>query len=92
MAETSFAGVVPGSIWRGQETGKEILYCLGQGGRDGWVKIEYSGDLMLERANYMAGLLSADGNPQIGIEYDELAEEGRPPYLLVTEINVKTRP
>ena len=53
MAHNEIEGNVIGEVWREQETAKEISYFLVKG-EENWFSIEYTGELMLERANYMA--------------------------------------
>lgn len=91
MAHNEFEGNVIGEVWRAQESGKEITYFLAQGEAN-WFRIEYSGDRMLDRANWMAERLQNAGH--VGVDYDTLTV-GEPPNLpertfnLVKYIQVK---
>ena len=90
MAHNEIQGNVIGEVWRGQETAKEITYFLVQGEKN-WFRIEYTGELMLERANYMAEKLKAaaqGGNSiEIGVDYDSLTV-GEPPGLPLRTFNL----
>ncbi len=60
-----------GEVWRGQESDKELI-CFSI--KNHWLRVEYTGELMLERANYMAEKLKAAANLgnrlEVGVEYD----------------------
>lgn len=81
MAHTEIQGNVIGQIWRAQEAAKEIVYFLVEG-EENWFRIEYTGSLMLERANYMAdklrGLSKFGAGVEVGVNYDTLTV-GEPP-------------
>lgn len=83
MAHNEVEGNVIGEIWRAQETAKEITYFTVKGQKE-WFRIEYTGDLMLERANYMAEKLKAaaasGAGTEVGVDYDTLTV-GEPPNL-----------
>jgi hypothetical protein len=83
-------GNVIGEVWRAQETAKEIVYFLVQG-QPKFFRIEYTGDLMLARANYMAEKLKAaaagGGGIEVGVDYDELTV-GEPPHTPATTFNL----
>ncbi|MCY7409639.1 MAG: hypothetical protein LH473_05145 [Chitinophagales bacterium] len=69
-----------GQVWRAQEAAKEIVYFQLKEQKN-YFRIEYTGELMLERANYMAGLLktaTATGNV-VGVDYDDLVVSVQPP-------------
>jgi hypothetical protein len=84
MAHNEFEGNVIGEVWRAQESGKEITYFLAQGEAN-WFRIEYSGDRMLDRANWMADRLKNAG--QVGVDYDTLTV-GEPPNLPTRTFNL----
>ena len=90
MAHNEIEGNVIGQIWRAQEAAKEITYFLVQGEQN-WYRIEYTGDLMLERANYMAERLKAaaagGGGIEVGVDWDELTV-GEPPNLPMRTFNL----
>ncbi len=90
MAHNEFQGNVIGEVWRAQETAKEIVYFRAQG-QARWFRIEYTGELMLERANYMAEKLkvAAAGGAgiEVGVDYDELTV-GEPPHTPQTTFNL----
>ncbi len=90
MAHNEIQGNVIGEVWRAQEVGKEITYFLVQGEAN-WFRIEYTEELMLERANYMAEKLKAaaqGGNSiEVGVDYDELTV-GEPPNLPLRTFNL----
>jgi len=90
MAHNEIEGNVIGEVWRAQETGKEITYFLVQR-QANWFRIEYTGDLMLARANYMAEKLKAaaqGGNSvEVGVDYDTLTV-GEPPNLPLRTFNL----
>ena len=90
MAHNEIEGNVISEVWRAQETAKEITYFVIQGKRD-WFRIEYTGDLMLERANYMAGKLkaaaAAGGGVEVGVDFDTLTM-GEPPNLPLRTFNL----
>lgn len=83
MSHNEVEGNVIGEIWRAQETAKEIAYFTVKG-EDNWFRIEYTGEQMLERANYMAEKLKAaaqGGNSiEVGVDFDEIIV-GEPPNL-----------
>lgn len=90
MAHNELEGNVIGEVWRAQESGKEITYFLVEGEKN-WFRIEYAGDLMLERANYMAEKLktaAGGGNAiEVGVDYDEITV-GEPPNLPLRTFNL----
>ncbi len=90
MAHNEIQGDVIGEIWRAQEMAKEITYFLVKGEKN-WFRIEYTGELMLERANYMAEKLktAAQGSSsiEVGVDYDTL-EVGEPPNLPLRTFNL----
>ena len=90
MAHNEIEGNVIGEVWRAQETAKEITYFTIQGQKN-WFRIEYTGDLMLERANYMAEHLKAAAGPgsgtEVGVDYDTLTV-GEPPNLPLRTFNL----
>ena len=90
MAHNEFQGNVIGEVWRAQETAKEITYFLVQR-EPNWFRIEYTGELMLERANYMAEKLKAAAQGgksiEIGVDYDTLTV-GEPPNLPLRTFNL----
>ena len=83
-------GNVIGEVWRGQEAAKEIIYFMVQG-QSRFFRIEYTGDLMLARANYMADKLKAAAAAgtgiEVGVDYDELTV-GEPPHTPATTFNL----
>lgn len=91
MAHNEIEGNVISEVWRAQETAKEITYFMIQG-QNNWFRIEYTGDLMLERANYMADKLKAaaaggGGGIEVGVDYDTLTV-GEPPNLPLRTFNL----
>ncbi len=90
MAHNEVQGNVIGEVWRAQETAKEITYFLVQKERN-WFRIEYTGELMLERANYMAEKLKAaaqgGSSIEVGVDYDTLIV-GEPPNLPLRTFNL----
>ncbi len=75
-------GNVSGQVWRAQEASKEIIYFQ-ISGQDNFFRIEYTGELMFERANFMATALTniaagGIGNP-VGVDYDDLVVSVQPP-------------
>lgn len=90
MAHNELEGNVIGEVWRAQESGKEITYFLVQG-EDSWFRIEYFGDTMLERANWMAERLKAAAqggtSVEVGVDYDTLTV-GEPPNLPIRTFNL----
>lgn len=90
MAHNEIEGNVISEVWRAQETAKEITYFIVQGQRN-WFRIEYTGDLMLERANYMADKLkvaaASGGGVEVGVDYDTLTV-GEPPNLPLRTFNL----
>jgi len=90
MAHNEIEGNVIGEIWRAQETAKEITYFTIQK-ETNWFRIEYTGDLMLERANWMAQRLKqaaqAGTGIEVGVDYDTLTV-GEPPRLPLRTFNL----
>ena len=90
MPHNEIEGNVISEVWRAQETAKEITYFLVQGEKD-WFRIEYTGDLMLERANYMADKLkvaaAVGGGVEVGVDFDTLTV-GEPPNLPLRTFNL----
>lgn len=90
MAHNELEGNVIGEVWRAQETAKEIVYFRVQG-KPKFFRVEYTGDLMLDRANYMADKLKSAaqvGNGvEVGVDYDELTV-GEPPHTPATTFNL----
>lgn len=90
MAHNELEGNVIGEVWRAQEAAKELVYFRVQG-QPKWFRIEYGGDLMLERANYMADKLKAaaqaGGGIEVGVDFDELTV-GEPPHTPATTFNL----
>ncbi len=90
MAHNEVQGDVIGEVWRAQEAAKEITYFLVKGEQN-WFRIEYKGELMLERANYMAEKLkdAAQGGSsiEVGVDYDTLTV-GEPPNLPLRTFNL----
>ena len=90
MSHNELEGNVIAEVWRAQEVGKEITYFLVQGEAN-WFRIEYTGELMLERANYMAEKLKAaaqgGSSIEVGVDYDELTV-GEPPNLPLRTFNL----
>ncbi len=90
MAHNELEGNVIGEVWRAQETAKEIVYFRVQK-QPKWFRIEYTGDLMLERASYMAEKLKsaakAGSGIEVGVDYDELTV-GEPPHTPATTFNL----
>jgi hypothetical protein len=91
MAHNKLEGNVIGEIWRGQEAAKEIIYFK-VSNQVNWFRIEYTGDLMLVRANYMAEKLklaaSAGSGIEVGVDYDALAVSAQPPNTNVETFNL----
>lgn len=96
MAYKELEGNVIGEIWRAQEQAKEIVYFTIQN-QTQWFRIEYTGDLMLERANYMSDKLKiaaqAGGGIEVGVEYDTLkvgdAPQPTTTFNLVSYIQIR---
>lgn len=90
MAHNELEGNVIGEVWRAQETAKEIVFFRVQR-QDRWFRIEYTGELMLERANFMAAKLkaaaAAGSGIEVGIDYD-LLTVGEPPHTPLTSFNL----
>ncbi len=90
MVHTELQGNVIGEVWRAQEAAKEIVYFK-VSGQKLFFRIEYAGDLMLERANFMTGRLkeAAGGGTgiEVGVDYDELTV-GEPPHTPATTFNL----
>ncbi len=90
MAHNELEGNVIGEVWRAQEAAKELIYFR-VSKQAKWFRIEYTGDLMLERANYMAEKLKAAASGgsgiEVGVDYDELTV-GEPPHTPMTTFNL----
>ncbi|MEP6893391.1 MAG: hypothetical protein ABI927_06380 [Gaiellaceae bacterium] len=90
MAHDELEGNVIGEVWRAQETAKELVYFRVQG-QNKWFRIEYTGEQMLERADYMAEKLKAAAGSgsgiEVGVDYDELTV-GEPPHTPATTFNL----
>ena len=90
MAHNEIEGNVIGGVWRAQEAAKEITYFLVNGQKN-WFRIEYTGELMLDRANYMAERLKAASQSgssiEVGVDYDTLIV-GEPPNLPLRTFNL----
>lgn len=90
MAHNELEGNVIGEVWRAQESAKELVYFR-VSGQSKWFRIEYTGDQMLERADYMAQKLKAAGSSgsgiEVGVEFDELTV-GEPPHTPATTFNL----
>ena len=90
MAHNEIEGNVIGEVWRAQETAKEITYFTVQR-QTNWFRIEYTGDLMLARANYMAEKLKAaaqgGSSVEVGVDFDTLTV-GEPPNLPLRTFNL----
>lgn len=90
MPYKELEGNVIGEVWRGQEPAKEIIYFRVEG-QEKWFRVEYLGDLMLERANYMSERLKtaaqAGGGIEVGLEFDELSV-GDAPHSPATTFNL----
>ncbi|MEE9264364.1 MAG: hypothetical protein V3V11_07910 [Vicinamibacteria bacterium] len=90
MAHTEIAGNIIGQVWRAQEGAKEITYFIVEG-EPKWFRIEYVGERMLDRANFMAEkLVKAAGSGtgvEVGVNYDELTV-GDPPGTPSTTFNL----
>lgn len=77
MPHNEFEGDVIGEVWRAQEADKEIVYFKVKD-QANWFRIEYTGNLMLERANFMASKLKAltdvtkKEEIEVGVDFDEL--------------------
>ncbi len=91
MAHNRIEGNVIGEIWRAQEAAKEIIYFTVQK-QTNWFRIEYTGELMLARANYMADKLKAAATGgsgiEIGVDYDELIVSNQPPNSHLGKFNL----
>jgi len=70
MAHNEIEGNVISEVWRAQETAKEITYFLVKVEKN-WYRIEYTGELILERANYIADKLKAAAQGGSSIEVVE---------------------
>jgi hypothetical protein len=82
---------VTGEIWRAQEAAKEIVYFQLKG-QTKFFRIEYTGDLMLERANFMAKTLKDTasggiGNP-VGVDFDDIVVSVQPPNTHTGNFNL----
>jgi hypothetical protein len=95
MVHNEFEGDVIGKIWRAQESDKEIVYFQVKN-HPNWFRIEYTGELMLDRANYMASKLkslsSSHGQFEVGVDSDELTineHSHRRTFNLVRYIQVR---
>ncbi len=90
MAHNELEGNVIGEVWRAQEAAKELTYFRVQG-QDKWFRIEYTGEDMLERADYMAAKLKAAASSgsgiEVGVDSDELTV-GEPPHTPATTFNL----
>lgn len=90
MAHNELAGNVIGEVWRAQEAAKELIYFRTEG-EPKWFRIEYAGDLMLERANFMAEKLktaaAVGSGIEVGVDYDEITV-GEPPHTPATTFNL----
>ncbi len=90
MTHNELEGNVIGEVWRAQETAKELIYFR-VSKQTKWFRIEYTGDRMLERANYMAEKLKAAAQSgsgiEVGVDYDELTV-GEPPHTPMTTFNL----
>ena len=90
MAHNELEGNVIGEVWRAQETAKELVYFTVQG-QAKWFRIEYTGERMLERSNFMAAKLKAaanmNGGIEVGVDYDTLTV-GEPPHTPATTFNL----
>lgn len=90
MSHNELEGNVIGEVWRAQETAKELVYFRVQA-EDKWFRIEYTGNEMLERADFMAQKLkaaaSAGAGIEVGVDYDELTV-GEPPHTPATTFNL----
>ena len=78
MAHNDLAGNVIGEIWRGHDAATEQVFFLVQGNPN-WFRIDYTGPLMVERANYITQRLkAAAATPgiDVGVDYDELTVNG----------------
>jgi len=90
MAHNELEGNVIGEVWRAQEAAKELVYFQVEG-EDKWFRIEYQGDEILERADFMAEKLKtaagAGSGIEVGVDYDELTV-GEPPHTPATSFNL----
>lgn len=90
MSHNELEGNVIGEIWRAQEAAKELIYFT-VSGQQKWFRIEYTGNQMLERADYMTQKLKAaagsGGGIEVGVDYDELTV-GEPPHTPATTFNL----
>jgi hypothetical protein len=90
MAHNELEGNVIGEVWRAQEAAKELVYFR-VSTQPKWFRIEYTGDEMLERADYMAQKLKAAASSgsgiEVGVDYDELTV-GEPPHTPATTFNL----
>jgi hypothetical protein len=90
MSHNELEGNVIGEVWRAQETAKELVYFR-VSGEDKWFRIEYTGEEMLERADYMVQKLKAAAGSgagiEVGLDYDELTV-GEPPHTPATTFNL----
>ncbi len=90
MSHNELEGNVIGEIWRAQEAAKELIYFT-VAGQQKWFRIEYTGNQMLERADYMTQKLKAaagsGGGIEVGVDYDELTV-GEPPHTPATTFNL----
>jgi hypothetical protein len=77
MAHNEIEGNVIGEVWRAQEAAAEIIFFR-VASDPLWFKLEYSGDRMLDRANYMADRLkiaaSGGGGVEVGVDFEDIAE------------------
>lgn len=98
MAHNRIEGNVTGEVWRAQEAAKELIYFKITKVQN-WFRIEYTGDRMLDRANYMTDKLkaaaSSGSGTEVGIDYDELKVSLQPPnthqetFYLVKYIQIR---
>jgi hypothetical protein len=90
MAHDELEGNVIGEVWRAQETAKELVYFR-VANENKWFRIEYTGEQMLERSDYMAEKLKAAAGSgsgiEVGVDYDELTV-GEPPHTPATTFNL----
>jgi hypothetical protein len=90
MSHNELEGNVIAEVWRAQEAAKEITFFRVEG-EPLWFRIEYEGDLMLERANFMAAKLKVAAGSgagiEVGVDYDELTV-GEPPHTPLTTFNL----
>lgn len=83
MVHNELQGDVIGEVWRAQEGDKEIVYFKVEG-VESWFRIEYTGDLMVERAQISIEKLKAVASGsstgvEVAVDFDELTV-GEPPH------------